>query len=186
MYCGVCQYSWCWTCGFASYNWFHKIQGSGLFCDCVNGLAFGFDMKIHWFFRLILSILCVGLMPVIGIGAGVFIIIEEFGGDKCFSAFNFCYTDYNCFFKLLFSPFLLSYWIFILALQLTISTIIVAILIIPAYILLFIIFIIIPIRFLCCPKRKQSKKQKELLEKKMEEKRLAAVKMRNNKLSKFR
>lgn len=162
MYCGVCQYSWCWTCGSASYNWFHKIQGSGFFCDCVNGLAFGFDVKIHWALRLLLSLLCIAFMPIIGIIAFTVLIFADLGGDKCFFAFNRCIKNKSRCCLIFSSPFIIvwyTFWyLFVLALFVSCSTLVVALAVIPAYVLLFAIFIIIPIRFLCCPKRKQSKK----------------------------
>ena len=158
MHCGVCGYSWCWTCGFESYNWFHTIQMKGFFCECVNGLAFGFGMEVHWVFRFILSILCITFMPLIGIVAFTCLIFADFGGEKMFFAFNDCLRGVTCCKFIILSPILitvyLSWYLFVLALFIGISVIVVALGIVPAYLLLFTVSVIIPIRFLCCPKRK--------------------------------
>ena len=65
MYCILCNHSWCWACGYPNDNWFHTITGDGLACGIINGLVFGFELEIHWFFRLLLFILGIALFPVV-------------------------------------------------------------------------------------------------------------------------
>ena len=36
MSCGVCGHSWCWVCGFESYNCWHKLAGDGALCELIN------------------------------------------------------------------------------------------------------------------------------------------------------
>ena len=154
MYCGVCQYSWCWTCGFESYNWFHKIQGNGFFCDCVNALAYGFEVKIHWIFRVILSILAIAFMPVIGLFALVFVYIADMNGGRHAMLVFDCARGCNCCVWLLVFPLGLAWMLTVLALAIAVSSVIIAIAVGPAYLLLFLVLIMSPIRFFCCPKRK--------------------------------
>ena len=43
MRCPTCHYRFCWTCGMASDNWFHKLQidtsETGILCVILNSLA---------------------------------------------------------------------------------------------------------------------------------------------------
>ena len=36
MSCGVCNYYWCWVCGFGCGNWWHKLAGDGALCEFIN------------------------------------------------------------------------------------------------------------------------------------------------------
>jgi hypothetical protein len=65
MYCSICSYSWCWTCGFGERHFFHRAFFGGVICQLFNAFSFGFELPIHWSLRLIGSILAFFLGPVI-------------------------------------------------------------------------------------------------------------------------
>ena len=115
-------------------------------------------MKIHWAFRLVLSILCIALMPLIGIVVLIFLMFDEFGCGRIFKMFNYCLHGISsCRMILLFPiiiPFYLTWYILVFAFAVACSVLVVAVGIIPAYLMLFIVSVITPIRFFCCPKRK--------------------------------
>lgn len=65
MNCAICGHSWCWTCGFPEKHWFHTVLFGGILCQLFNTFTFGFELKIHWIFRLIITVLAIGLGPAI-------------------------------------------------------------------------------------------------------------------------
>lgn len=67
MECTVCNYKWCWICGFRTAHWFHTVQmGEGaVLCQFLNGITFGFEARLHWSLRLLLTLLVVPIMPVV-------------------------------------------------------------------------------------------------------------------------
>ena len=77
MNCGVCHYSWCWTCGLKSDSTFHHFIIPC--CVFINAFVFGFEMdiRIHWFFRLIL---CLILLPILIIIGYLAVIVYSFIG----------------------------------------------------------------------------------------------------------
>ena len=153
MQCGVCGYQWCWTCGFPKDSWFHKLQfGVGILCIALNHLTFGFDVKIHWFFRIFISIGVFILMPVFGIIGFTIFYFAEMGGSRCIGHFNPKGGSCCCWIVSL--PFLLIWYVFVLTLVVAVNTIIMCFLIIPLYVIFILIIFIAPIRFFCCSKRK--------------------------------
>ena len=66
MYCPICQYSWCWTCGLPNYNhWFHNLTG-GVPCNIINSFIFGFETGMHWILRILIAIGAIVLSPLVG------------------------------------------------------------------------------------------------------------------------
>ena len=65
MYCTVCSHNWCWTCGFPEKHFFHSVMFGGFLCGALNAFSFGFEVKIHWTLRLIITILAITFAPVI-------------------------------------------------------------------------------------------------------------------------
>jgi len=71
MYCNTCHYNFCWTCGFESNGWFHKLQidtnETGALCVLVNNVThLRGDRRYMWikwmplryFLTFIIAIIC--------------------------------------------------------------------------------------------------------------------------------
>ena len=43
MTCEICNYVWCWICGYEETAWFHRITGQASLCQNFNYGVFGFD-----------------------------------------------------------------------------------------------------------------------------------------------
>lgn len=66
MECGVCNYSWCWSCGLSTDSLFHEFTFEGKFCEFINYQVFGFDndgiFKHKWLW-IPVGILAIALVP---------------------------------------------------------------------------------------------------------------------------
>ena len=43
MECEICNYQWCWICGYQKNSFFHQITLGGL-CEYFNYCVFGFEI----------------------------------------------------------------------------------------------------------------------------------------------
>jgi hypothetical protein len=67
MYCPICNHSWCWSCGFPSYSWFHTISVDGMVCKFINSFIFGFQDRLHICLKIPLAILAIILGPPVSL-----------------------------------------------------------------------------------------------------------------------
>ena len=190
MSCGVCGYSWCWTCGFASYNWFHAIQfKEGIFCDLINTFSYGFGFKIHihWTIRLLATLIGLALMPAIFfIGCVVAYFVwtaEEFAYTGCFCG----YHRLGCASKVVCFPVCFTWWLILLCLAIISAAVVTGLAAGPAYLIIIIIFMISIARFFCGSKKSnQTEAQKKLVEDRLDQKRHARAGKRSTLTSKHR
>jgi hypothetical protein len=63
MNCGICNYNWCWTCGFEVDHFFHKLTNE-VFCDFINFFNHDFPISIHWTLQILLFLIIFALWPV--------------------------------------------------------------------------------------------------------------------------
>jgi len=62
MKCTVCNYEWCWACGFSLNSQFHNvimIKG----CNYLN--MFAFERKIHWTLKLLILFISLLIWPAL-------------------------------------------------------------------------------------------------------------------------
>lgn len=68
MYCPICNFNWCWTCGFSRQHAFHQsiFFFYGFFCQIMNYFSFGFinQKKCHWTCRYLITLLMIPTAPV--------------------------------------------------------------------------------------------------------------------------
>ena len=174
MNCSVCKYSWCWICGFKSYNWFHKLQPEdGILCEFFNSAVSGREEgdKECWdVFPKFVVVLFLFVMLLIGplLALTPFIL---FISVELYDAFMRCHCckslrKNRCCCKL-FS--ILLKIIFFLGICLPLALIGVpvaaAIAALPYYLFIFSMAFIMFFRWICKSKKvKQSKKQKKIVE----------------------
>lgn len=171
MNCLVCNYSWCWTCGFHRNHWLHKVAFGGVFCELFNAFSLGFALEKlgkfnHWTLRFLLTLLGVCLAPIIFIVITWFIFYKEIWryGRKSKKLF-FCIPCPKefCLYKLLWLV-LMTLQVLILFILYTVAMVIVlALMIAPFYLFLVIYLFILMFRFCCQPKFVKSTEQQSKL-----------------------
>ena len=177
MYCNICQHSWCWTCGYPDSHFFHGKLFNGFFCELINAFTFGFEFndkkcKIHWFFRLLLSLIGIVFAPIVALVGGMIgyfaLICDQLDyGEGC--TFCWCVPTpslrwWNFWFLI---PLILVNYLFFFALWMAGVCIAIALGTIPFYIGLLIVMTPILCRW-CCQSKKvrvdQEQKREDMVE----------------------
>ena len=138
MECANCKFRWCWVCGTNVDSCLHKFMNLG--CQLTN---MGMVMNCPTFIKCIL----IPIFLIVGIPLFIFLItlfsVIQYIKEFIFNTFTKCISDQSikklfcqqrCEFH--FGLFVaLPVWIFLIAIGLTISSIILCVLIVPYYLL---------------------------------------------------
>jgi hypothetical protein len=188
MNCYVCKYNFCWTCGFASDSFFHKMQldtsETGFLCVIINKIThnegFREEMWIkNMFIRYFLSLIALLVLPsiLLALAITVGVICLPFAPVYYYFVYfvkccSFCFDiDYwdeckcicviiNMIFLILTYPFILAVFIIIGA-----GAVVLAVL---AFVLFYIVLLILVFRMIfmhCCRSKKTSNKKLKEIEK---------------------
>ena len=106
MNCYVCKYNFCWTCGFASDSFFHKIQfdtsETGMLCVLINKITHNEgireDMWIkNMFIRYVLSLIAVLVLPGLMFALALIVGAILLPFLPIYYYFLFMYDCFDCF-----------------------------------------------------------------------------------------
>lgn len=164
MYCSICNYNWCWTCGFAVDHWFHNsiFFFQGFFCRLHNLHFFGFeDQKwCHWSIRWSLSLLMVPTAPVWLLGWAliqfVFLTILNEYAKMPFLLLCIQPPRNSTLYWYVYFPLHSVQYLVMLGVWMAAAAVVEAVLIVPFYVIWLIVGLRIFFRFCTCKKFKAS------------------------------
>ena len=159
MECSMCNYRWCWICGFSEDSCFHKSQfGIALGCQLFNLISFGMFEgsdddnqfaacygKLHWTLRFLFSLLFFATAPVIFFVGFTVSFLYGVCDNGCFSTVVKSMWKCCCILSI---PFIIVWPVFLIAVSITGSALIVALCIVPFY--FFVILILVRMIFVWC------------------------------------
>lgn len=183
MNCYVCKYNFCWTCGFASDSFFHKIQldtsETGFLCVIINKITHNEGIREEmWiknmFIRYVLSLIAVlvlpGLMLALALIVGAlclpflpiyyyFVFTSEC--CECFDQINKCISIFvQILILILVYPLILAIFVVLAAISIVLAAL--------AFVLFYLVFIVLMFRMLfmhCCRSKKTSNSKLKEIEK---------------------
>ena len=166
MWCAMCDYRWCWVCGFQEDSCFHQFQfGGALICQFLNAITFGFSeedhgCKMHWTIRYFLTLLWIATAPAtffIGLTiTGWYFIFGCDDSNNCYRRFVKDTWKHLCIFGL---PIIIVWSLFLFVIAFPLAAIIVALGIVPFYVAVVIVFFRIVFLWCLCSKKGMMKEE---------------------------